>query len=82
MDSSSLCFIASGHVEVVKLLLAHIAIDVNMKDITGRTPLSFVLGFQCGHVSVVQVLLKDPRVNTTLDDDCGRTPLWWASRDG
>ena len=68
-----------GHAEIVKLLLAHPNIKVNLKDIYGQTP--FSLG-SSPEVFVVQELLKDPRVNTTLDDDCGRTPLWWASHDG
>ena len=70
----------NGRVEVVKLLLAHPNIDVNMKSSNGNTP--FSLGCLCGQVSVVQVLLKDPRVNTTLDDNDGRTPLWYASFNG
>ena len=52
-----------GHVEVVKLLLAHPNIDVNVKNDDGRTPVSH----SCwnGKVSVGQVLLKDPRVDVT-----------------
>jgi len=73
MDSSSI----NGHVEVVKLLLAHPNINVNLKDKSGRTPFSY--GCECDNVSVVEVLLKDPRVDVTLEDDDGRTPLWWAS---
>jgi len=63
-----------GYVEVVKLLLAHHAIDVNMKNIQGQTP--FELACANGHVGVVKVLLKDPRVDISQDDDHGRTPLW------
>ena len=55
-----------GRVEVVKLLLAHLAIDVNVKNDEGQTPLSF--GCEKGRVSVVRVRLKDPRVDVTLDD--------------
>jgi len=60
-------------VEIVKLLLAHPNIDVNLKDIFGRPPISY--GCYGGFVSVVQVLLKDPRVDVTLDDNNGCTPL-------
>jgi len=69
-----------GHVEVVKLLLAHPNIDVNLKSAGGQTPLSFA--GRNGHASVVKLLLKDPRVNITLDDDNGCTPLDWASLNG
>ena len=66
-----------GHVEVVKLLLAHPDINVNLKSRGGQTPLS--LGCKYGQVSVVEVLLKDRHVNVTLNDKEGCTPLWWAS---
>ena len=76
MDSSS----NYGHVEVVKLLLAHPDINVNSKTRNGKTPpfkwLS-ALPCVCG-----PVLLKDFRVDVTLDDGSGHTPLWWASWDG
>ena len=69
-----------GHVEVVKLLLAHPKINVNVKDWNGRTSLLF--GCWEGQVSVVGVLLKDPPVDVMLHDNEGCTPLWWASRYG
>ena len=68
-----------GQVEVVKLLLAHPGINVNLKDWKGQTPCSLACEF--GRELVVELLLKDPRVDITLDDD-GRTPLWWASWSG
>ena len=68
-------------VEVVKLLLAHPNINVNLQSIDGWTPLSF--GCWNGQVSVVRVMLKDPRVDVTLDDNSGCTPpLWYAFRWG
>ena len=70
----------NGHVEVVKLLLAHPDINVNVRSNAGQTP--FSKGCSLGHVSVVEVLLKDPRVDVLLDDNNGCTPLWWASFNG
>ena len=69
-----------GHVEVVKLLLAHPNINVNLKDKDGQTPFSRACQFR--KVSVVQLMLNDPRVDLTLSDNSGRTPLWWASFNG
>ena len=69
-----------GHLEVVKLLLAHPNVNVNLKNCDGQTPLSF--GCEYGQVSVVRLLLKDPRVEVALDDIRGCTPLWWASCEG
>ena len=69
-----------GYVEVVKLLLAHPNININLKDIHGQTPLS--IGCQYGKVSVVRLLLQDPRVDIRLGDYMGRTPLWLASCNG
>jgi len=56
---------SKDRVEVVKLLLAHP--KINVKSISGQTPLSF--GCKYGQVSVVELLLKDPRVDVTLDDN-------------
>ena len=69
-----------GRVEVVKLLLAHPGINVNLKDDFGITSLS--KGCRNDKMSIVQLLLKDPRVDVTLSDDHECTPLWWASRSG
>ena len=70
----------NDHAEVVKLLLAHPAIEVNLKDKYGKTP--FLLACAFGRVSVVRVLLKDPRVDVILEDGNGFTPLWWAAQNG
>jgi len=45
-------------IEVVKLLLAHPAIDVNVKNRGGCTP--FYYACAGGHLSVIELLLKDP----------------------
>ena len=67
----------NNHAGVVKLVLAHPVIDINVKNSGGDTPL--LISCQKGQVSVVQLLLKDPRVDVTLDDPKGRTPLWCAA---
>jgi len=67
----------NGHVEIVKLLLAHPVIHVNVKNNYGETP--FSLACLNGFVGVVCLMLKDPRVDVALDDEGGRTPLWWAT---
>ena len=69
-----------GHPAIVKLLLAHPAIHVNVQDHDGCTP--FFNGCAYGQVSVVQLLLKDPRVNITLADDSDWSPLWVTSFNG
>ena len=70
----------SGHVEVVKVLLAHSHINVNLKDMGGST--SFSCACEIGCEPVVRLLLKDPRVDVTLADDAGCTPLWRAAHQG
>jgi len=70
----------SGHLEIVKNLLAHPGININAQDRNGVTAISFGCRFGCE--SVIQVLLKDPRVDVTLCDHEGHTPLWWASWKG
>jgi len=71
---------SEDHVEVVKLLLAHPDIDVNLRGKTGLT----AIGVACmdGHASVAQLLLKDPRVDVTIVCNQHCTPLWWASWEG
>jgi len=69
-----------NHLEIVKLLLAHPAIDVNLQDSSQATP--FLQSCLNGHLSIVQILLKDPRVDITLPEDHHCTPLWFASRFG
>jgi len=56
------CF--QGHAEVVKLLLGHPGIKVNLSSSGRQTPL--LLGCWKGHVSVVRMLLKDSLVSTSL----------------
>ena len=70
----------SGLTEIVKMLLAHPAVNVNVQDNSGGTPLLFTCANR--HVSVVRLLLKNPRVNVTWVDNEGCTPLWWASYRG
>ena len=67
----------NGQDEVVKVLLAHPHISVNMKDRDGFTPFSH--GCLNGEVFIVQLMLKDPRVDISLADNHGCTPLWRAS---
>jgi len=62
-----------GHVEVVKLLLAHPHINVNVQNRNEATPFSY--GCETGQVSVVRLLLKDPRVDVTLAEEDGLTSL-------
>ena len=68
-----------GHHEVVKLLLAHPAINVNAQDWQESTPLSLACSYNS--VEVVQVLLKDSRVDVIVEGD-NEPPLWVASWGG
>ena len=63
-----------GHVEIVKLLLAHPDIDIHLQDFMGQTP--FSMSCDSGRFSIVKVFLKDLRVDISQDDDYGCTPLW------
>jgi hypothetical protein len=66
-----------NHAEIVKLLLVHPTIDVNIQIHTGLTP--FSLGCLTDSVLVVKLLLNDPRVDISLTDNYGFTPLWYAT---
>jgi len=67
---------SSNRSAVIPLLLAHPDIDVNFKEIYGRTPFHCACG---GHPSCVREMLKDSRVKVNEPDDDGSAPLWWAA---
>ncbi|KAF5009808.1 hypothetical protein FDECE_4016 [Fusarium decemcellulare] len=83
---------ANGHETVLKQLLetgvdvefrdrdrcTALSVDPNLKDMGGRTPLSFAA--ERGHEAVVQLLLDSGRVNPNLKDNSGWTPLLYAAR--
>ena len=71
-----------GYFEIVKILLAHPHINVNVQNQNGSTPFSFSCTMGDGDVTVLQLLLKDPRVDVNLRDHEGRTLLWLASLEG
>jgi ankyrin repeat protein len=74
------CAAQKGHLEVVRLLLAHPLVNVNRKTHDGETPL--LLACDGGHTEVVRVLLKDSRVKLDLADWERMTPLMCASCEG
>ena len=76
------------HERILKLLLAHHAVDVNCKDIDGRMALG--IAAKRGNDVMVKSLLEVPRVDLNSRDDSGHTALsralygwlddWWAKR--
>jgi hypothetical protein len=69
-----------GHHEILSILLAHPAINVNQKDKDGHTPLHFCCFY--AHIEVWKILLKDSRVDINWADDYDCTALWWACYSG
>jgi ankyrin repeat protein len=67
-----------GHIDMVKLLVAHKA-DVNAKDRIDDTPLH--LAALDGHAEVVELLLGD-RADVNAKDSDSNTPLHLAARTG
>ena len=67
-----------GHEAVVELLLEKGA-DVDSKDDTGRTPLSWAA--ENGHEAVVKLLLEKG-ADVSSKDKYGQTPLSWAAENG
>ena len=70
---------ATGHIEYVKLLLDHGAINANVTDSNGQTALFAAAGN--GHVEVVQILL-DCGADVNLTDNSGQTALFNAAKWG
>ena len=69
-----------GHVEVVRLLLACQAVDVNKADSNGFTALC--IASYTGHVEVVRLLLAHPGVKTRQTTSDGWSALGAASQSG
>ena len=63
-----------NHIEVVKLLLAHPGINVNLRELNESTAFSIC---RCnGYGSLVEMLLKDPRVQKDEDPSLWTEALW------
>lgn len=65
---------------VVRLLLAHPAIEVNALTLQGETSLS--LACQSGNTEAVKALLEDQRTDPDIRASGDMTPLHWAIRQG
>ena len=63
---------------MVKLLLDTGEVDINSRDYSSRTPLSFAA--QGGHETVVKLLLDTGEVDVDSRDNSGRTPLSFAAQ--
>jgi len=68
------------NIEIVKMLLLHPDIDVNITDKRGQTP--FLIACYQGRTEVVKELLKDGRIDFNKRDHEGGFPLYWAIQDG
>jgi len=66
--------------KILRLLLAHPSIDVNVCEGFGQSPLSLACNNDA--VRAVEIMLADPRIDAALPDVNDHTPLWWASITG
>jgi ankyrin repeat protein len=64
---------------IVKLLLSTGKVDVNAKDKSGRTPLSWAA--QKGYEAVVKLLLGTGKIDVNAKDKDRKTPLWCGGED-
>jgi hypothetical protein len=69
-----------NYFEVVRLLLEHKDINVNIVDSNGRTP--FLTACWHGYTETVQVLLRDDRVDVNCVDEDSFTPLMKSCFNG
>ena len=58
--------------------IANNCVDVNAKDMNGRTPPSWAAGE--GHHERAKLLLGKNGIDPDSKDDLGQTPLWWQQR--
>ena len=74
---------ARGDKDVIELLLAgrgEVELDVNMRDMQGRTPLSHAAGY--GQEAIVKLLLDTSKIEVDSNDRNVWTPLTWAAKNG
>ncbi|KAI9845534.1 MAG: hypothetical protein M1838_001702 [Thelocarpon superellum] len=69
-----------GHEAVVRLLVDRDDVEVDSKDQSGQTPLSWAA--RGGHEAVVKLLVDRDDVEADSKDYYGQTPLSWAARGG
>ena len=69
-----------GIVELATALIHKEGCEVNQRDCTGATPLSWAA--EKGHEEMVVLLLNQENVASDNPDDQGRTPLWYAILGG
>ncbi|KAK6340516.1 hypothetical protein TWF696_008842 [Orbilia brochopaga] len=68
-----------GYLNNALLLLQSGMVDINRKDLTGRTPLSFAVGW--GYPKIAEAFLRFPGVDPNCVDGSGNTPIFDAVRD-
>jgi len=69
-----------GHLEVVKLLLSHPAIDVNCGNLDGVLPVHLAAGN--GFSEILDLLLRHPTVDINKPDVDGATAFWKTAQEG
>lgn len=70
-----------GVMNVILQRLGQVAVEADLKDDNGRTPLSFAAAE--GHTTIVEVLLATGQINIeSRDTEFSQTPLSWAARNG
>jgi ankyrin repeat protein len=67
----------AAHEAIIKLLLQIGKVDVNSRDKSGRTPLSWAA--EKGNETMVKLLLESGKVDVDSKDITGQTPLFWAA---
>lgn len=61
---------------MVEFLLKQKYIDVNVRDMTGLSPLA--IAAKCGRAGIVKLLLQHKDIDVNARDSTGRTPMDWA----
>ncbi|KAM7214398.1 hypothetical protein V8F06_010236 [Rhypophila decipiens] len=76
-----ICAAERGHDELVRnIVLRPDKVDINHRDLHGRTALSWA-AFR-GHIAVVEILMQQPHVEVDAMDHLGCSPLDWARFEG
>jgi ankyrin repeat protein len=73
-----------GYVDIVKALLEMEKIEVNRRDLSGRTPASWAVDVDWDEerTAMIEALFNNERVDFNAKDEKLRSPLAWLASDG
>ena len=67
--------IINNNINIVKLIINHLMINVNLQDISSNTPLNLAIYMYTDNIDIINLLLNHQNINVNLKVVNGNTPL-------